>query len=96
MWRKLMQLLGIAPVRETALPPHMIRETKHLDDQLRDALFRHKAASEAVIKRSLDQVQRAQDVQVALKSIADKIDKLAAAGTIERAYHLLKEDDPPG
>jgi hypothetical protein len=73
----------------------MIRQTRDLDDQLRDALKRHKDASDRVIKRSLDQVQRTHDVQVALHSISERIDSYSAVRTMHGAYDLVREGGPP-
>jgi len=89
-----MQFLGIRPARDMTLPPDMIRQVRDLDDQLRDALKRHKDASDGVIKRSLDQVQRAADVHVALTSIAERIDRHRGESTLQGAYGLVRGVDP--
>jgi hypothetical protein len=85
-----MNLLGVKPAQPAAPTAVEERIAKDLDDQLRSALMRHKEASDRVITKSLDQVQRSADVTVAVKSIMRRVEETAAADTMEEAYELVR------
>jgi methyl-accepting chemotaxis protein len=85
-----MNLLGVKPAQPAAPTAVEERISKDLDDQLRDALRRHKEASDRVVTKSLDQVQRSADVTIAVKSIIRRVEETAAADTMEEAYDLIR------
>jgi hypothetical protein len=87
-----MNLLGIRPAEPSMPPPEVMQMDRDLDDQLRRALMRHKIASDVVIKKSFDQVQRSADVQVVIRSLIDKIDK--EQDHLEKAYDLIRKGHP--
>jgi enamine deaminase RidA (YjgF/YER057c/UK114 family) len=93
LWRWVMNLLGVSPAKPSENSMAARQIDKDLDDQLRQALSRHKEASEVVIRKSFDQVQRAADVQVVVRSLIDKIDR--EQNHIQASYDLIRREHPP-
>lgn len=70
-----MRFIGIEPRR--GAPPqmsHRAEEGDALNSQITAAVETHKCATEGIVTSSLNQVQRAEDVKVAIKSLVKRLD----------------------
>jgi hypothetical protein len=90
-WRKLMSFLGIAPRDIPPLPKEYAQREAAMHAELMDAGKRHKAASDLVIKTSLDEVERARDVSVAIHTIMGRLEPEddAALRTAQGALDII-------
>jgi hypothetical protein len=87
-WSKLMQIFVRPPREDLPLGLRLRRDDK-LDDDLSCAVEKHKEASRTVVTASLDQIQRSADVNIALKSIMDKLEESAVLRTAQGAADLV-------
>lgn len=71
--RIVMRLLGTTP--QSPEPSPHTRESQELEGELYNAVERQKAATSDVIQSSLNQVTRASDVTVAVRSIVSRIEQ---------------------
>lgn len=92
-----MSFLGIAPRETHTPPPEYAQREAAMHAELMDAGKRHKAASDLVIKSSLDQIDRAKDIRVAIHTIVERLEPQddATLRMAQGALDIISKRTPP-